>query len=815
MKKITIRLVSVTLILSVIFLQMPPAFADETVSPDPVVSTPVTTDPAPTPSTDPVTSPTDPVVTPIADPAPHSVTEPEVITTEQNPQTPPETSTTTIQTNNSGSTGNTVTTDASTGDNHITSGTATSTDSSATTTLSQNTGTSTIVTGNAEANSNVTNVLNTNIINSDASISVGNNLSNGNGNVDLRDLSGGLSSCSTCSVSTTTLTSNSNVNASTTNNGTISNVIIVRANTGDNTSSSTDALILTGDAYANANVINVANTNIIDSHYLLFVLNNLGNVNGDIVLPNADFFNQFLQASTTNSKSTNPLIVSSTNTSDIGTSVVTTADTGNNTASTTGDALVFTGDSHAGSTVFNDVNENHIGGNSVGIIFRIFGNWTGQTFNLPTGFSAQSTPNGIQFIYSSPNALSTSTYPTTNYSLQTANTASISNNVLVSAKTGNNGVEGDNALLATGDAYATANIVNIANTNVVSSNWLNAIINIFGDWKGNVSFGQPDLWVGTRADFKDGNTSAGAEVTFHYTIKNKGDAPAHSVVMTHDVASPLLTLDTSSTFDIGTLEPGEIKEFDQKAHVAGTLPAGYSFVPNTMSLHDVEPDGNSVDNTDSITLTVKGPITFVGPTNENQVLYGMTGPFTITKTNNAQGIIHASSTVDYTISIKNTGFNSVRHAMLHDDIKSFTGEVIHTEEWDLGEVDSQEEITVTYTAFFNQNTAPGTYTNNASVISVDNEFPNSVVAMSLVTIDHVPPIVYVAQPRGKVLGATIAYAATEEIPDAVIASSTDTTSTATLTSSAHVVQFIPMWFWLLLLIIIIGTYLSRRSGKMS
>ncbi len=85
------------------------------------------------------------------------------------------------------------------------------------------------------------------------------------------------------------------LNVLNTNTATVTNSVVVRAGTGENTASSTGdggALVDSGDAYAAANVLNLVNTNMINSNYLLVSFNNFGSLGGNITLPDSEFFSQ-------------------------------------------------------------------------------------------------------------------------------------------------------------------------------------------------------------------------------------------------------------------------------------------------------------------------------------------------------------------------------------------------------------------------------------------------------------------------------------------------------------------------------------------
>ena len=605
--------------------------------------------------------------------------------------------------------------------------------------VASSTATTTIVTGTALATTNITNIVNVNILNSDVLLAFLNRLSSGNQNVDLGTLltdAKNSSACNECTLATTSVVSTPlDITTSSNNNGQISNTTIVRSDTGSNTASGSTTSITTGNAYANANVATVANANFINSHYVMVVLNNFGSLSGDIVLPAASFFDSVLSPGTQSSNSTVPTIsATATNTAAVVNTISTSADSGNNTATGTDSSLIQTGDARTGSNVLNTINQNILGGSSVALVFRIYGNWSGKAFNMPTHLMWHNTPVGITFMNSAddvPQALGTGSINASNI-----NNATVNNTISVSASTGNNTAFGSTTSITTGNAYANANVVNVVNTNVIGRNWINAIINVFGDWTGNISFGQPNLWVGTRADFTDGNSNGGSSITYHYTIKNTGNAPAHNVHLSHTFDQLYISFESAAAqdaqhgWDIGSLAPGEVKEVSYKANIVSEndLPYGNTPVVNTMQVTSTETDADLSDNTDTLTTLLSRSL----PSYNNYVhSYG--AHFTITKTNNATSALAASSTVDYTITIKNTG-DEASHAMLDDFIKTQAGDTIHTEEWDLGAVKSQEEITVTYTALFNASSTPGVYTNNAQVTSADNTFESSAVASSSISI---------------------------------------------------------------------------------
>src|SRR3989344_3818961 len=370
--------------------------------------------------------------------------------------------------NNEGVVENEATTTAATGENNASSTSETE-----------------ITTGDAYASANVVSVVNLNLVESNGFLYLLNNFLQSLGHIDLRLFTSSETPSENPCGTPTCDNLASTLDVETQNEATISNVVIARSSTGSNFAAGGNALINTGNAYACANVVNIANTNIINSNYLLFAFNNFGGWDGDLIFPNSDFFSSFFT-----SFSTGGANVSNTNSANVDNTVETSADTGGN--ETEGDgSLIETGDAVAGSNVTNVVNTNLFNSPTFFVVFRIFGNWNGSVFNAPEGISWAETPSGLE-LFSSDEAgepASATGFGEAmggNIDVETNNTANIRNNVKVFALTGENKATSANgdASIDTGNAYAGANVLNVVNSNIVSSNWIIALINIFGDWSG-------------------------------------------------------------------------------------------------------------------------------------------------------------------------------------------------------------------------------------------------------------------------------------------------------------------------------------------
>lgn len=664
----------------------------------------------------------------------------------------------------------------------------------------------TVDTGNAVATANVINVVNTNIFNSQGLILFLNQLF-GVG-FDLRNFNlsyffdGEAGASPTVNESTgeaqcTLLTclNSSSLNVVNDSTATVTNSVIVRAATGENTASSTEnggASIETGDAYASANVLNLVNTNIINSSYLLVSFNNFGDLAGDITLPNADFFGKLLaHGGAMPALNSSTYGVNNTNNVDFTGTTTASAITGENVASTTGAGAgeVTTGDAYSSATTFTDANSNYFGGTSVLLFFRVSGIWSGSVMGLPAGMSwtrifenSDTSSSTVIMVTSDNSGVELPEAPDANcdkyvrdennnrvvdengeYILQpvsncfnsssflasSTNIAVVENDIEVSAETGANETLTENgaSTIATGDAYAVANVVNLINTNIVGRNWIFAVFNVFGDWSGDVSFGQSDLELHATTD-ATGPLLPGSTVVYQFVVTNGGDADAEGVLLKADFDKSLLTFgtesgaidtDTGKKWSLGDIARGETHTFMYTAQV-GAIPAGTSMtVPLTATIE------NSTNGTPGVsvlftvvTVDVASPPPPApaggggggggGIVNNNASSNTASNAPSTSSKNPDISVIKTSSvgtlsstTIDYQVVVTNKkDAGPAYQGRLTDTLYNPSGDLMYTRSWELDTIAPGDQITLTYTVDFGTSTKPGAYHNVARVTGLRN-----------------------------------------------------------------------------------------------
>lgn len=585
-----------------------------------------------------------------------------------------------------------------------------------------------ITTGYAISTANVLNVVNTNVFNARGLLYFLNMLM-GNVAFDLRSLFAvltgdrpTLATGDTCSIEDGTCTGNTSLSLTNTNNAVVENDLTVGATTGASRASALtgDARITSGDAYAGANIMNVVNTNITNANYLLLTMNGFGGGNGDIIFPGADWFYELLKGgSTVPAGST--VTYDTTNTADVSTIGSTVADSGNNEASGA-QADMSTGDAQANTNIVDRVNTT-IFGDSISLLFRVSGDWNGKVFGLPDGMSWRETASGIEIFWEGlPNAVGAPVTDLDELSVTNTNTAEVRNRFNVYALTGENMAEaGDEASIATGDAQASANVVNVVNTNVLGRNWVLAIFNILGDWNGNITFGRPDLWVGARA-ITPPTVRPGTCFSYEVTLNNFGDASARNVYLIgrHNTLFQKIDGMVEDTegrlrYHVGRIPAGGSKTITLPACISKLVGAETS-IDTDFTVESDEPDADTTNNTDTISVVTRGG------GGGGSLLRGTTAyknGLSIVKTASASSIT-ASSSVEYTITVTNTG-DPMYHTLLLDTIYNDAGDVVHEQRWSLEKIAKDETVIVRYTAFFSSSTTPGTYTNKAFVSASTGE----------------------------------------------------------------------------------------------
>jgi len=476
----------------------------------------------------------------------------------------------------------------------------------------------------------------------------------------------------------------------------------------------------------------------------MLTINNFDDWTGDLVLPGELFFENFFSSAIGLSGDAD---IENNNDATVENNGELGADSGDNEANANGgDSAIVTGDANSSINVHNEVNSNLIGGASLLILIRVHGDWDGDIFSLPKGASWGYGPEGLS-IYGL-NLGGEGDPPAgegggglTSLDLTNNNIGSVENNLRIFALTGANqaSANGGDALILTGDANAGANIVNFVNTNIIGRNWLLALVNIFGDWNGNLAFGRPDLWVGGTAQVDP--AKPGGHVEYQMTIFNRGDSPATGVKLASAFDERLLRIKehgegtnggNTINWDLGMIPIGESVTVSYTAAIDEGLPFGDSTITNTASVTSFETDDDTSDNTDVISFSVFNNNIAApgGPPNHTAV---EKPKLELYKRIRTTGPVRHGESIDFQIKLTNSGRAPAYQVETTDWILDSEENIIKEQKWNLQEVLADEEVFMDYTLEINGNAPAGTY--RATTFATGRDGQNNFIRTEDVVIE--------------------------------------------------------------------------------
>jgi len=400
------------------------------------------------------------------------------------------------------------------------------------TNASGNVGDTNVTTGDATNNAGITTTGNNNLATDGCSACAG--------GTTVSNIDNGVGSVNQGSATTT-----ANNGLSQGNSAVVANDLHQATVTGDNNTSYNvgNSSITTGDANTTGTVLTAVNTNV--DGMAVSEFNIVDDHTGDIILDfnascvqgcggsglavnnldnGADSFNTASGESTTNNSTTQ------TNDANIGSNMVLAANSGSNDASfnTGGDSSITTGDANVNANMLTFAN-NNIAGDVIYGVVNIFGDLVGdiilteEAMNKACGGSCAGLTSATNAGNGDNSNNIANANNTTNNTIFQSNDATINNTLLIDSNTGNNdssyNTNGDSKV-TTGDASLTANILNIANNNIIGGNWWLVIVNEGGRWIGKIM---------GAADNANMAGSAGTEfivdpITGEVTASNTGNA---------------------------------------------------------------------------------------------------------------------------------------------------------------------------------------------------------------------------------------------------------------------------------------------------
>lgn len=305
------------------------------------------------------------------------------------------------------------------------------------------------------------------------------------------------------------------------NQGKLSNEISAKVISGRNKSNANTGTgsVVSGDIRSAINVVNFLNTNITASNFWLKSFNVFGSWQGNLILPTlktnqtaassseTSVINGQTGFNSTNESSQNAstsVAIENSNDAKIENKINIKTGTGENkTSYNANSGVVKFGQAKAETNQLNAANLNITGKPWWMIVVNKFGSWQGTTIGSPLDMEAKSSANASIFTsaQSGIEVANNSTGAESNNSagvqinrstdLENSNESDISNTVNLEAISGENEVQYNtgHGYVETGDIKAATNVINFANSNITAADCLVAVVNVFGDWTGNLIFG--------------------------------------------------------------------------------------------------------------------------------------------------------------------------------------------------------------------------------------------------------------------------------------------------------------------------------------
>jgi hypothetical protein len=288
----------------------------------------------------------------------------------------------------------------------------------------------------------------------------------------------------------------------------INNTVGVSAQSGGNQAgNSKGALIVTGDAIAIANIVNIVNSDLINSSFFIGIINVDGSLLGDLILPKPENFEQGQSCAGGQCQA-----AGNNNSGEVINSVSVAGNSGDNMVNNGNKVMIKTGDAFA------LINQNSWANNEGGDYFLLtlnnLGEWNGKIYNWSAPGSVDEGGSMMTFLINGGvNGAGMN---------QGQNTVLLNNLVTVDSQSGGNSLEeiSGEATIKSGRSIALANLANFVNFSLVGRRWFYGIVNITSNWAGNIIFAYPDLGVAIRA--KQESAGINDEVVYRINYGNLG-----------------------------------------------------------------------------------------------------------------------------------------------------------------------------------------------------------------------------------------------------------------------------------------------------
>ncbi len=474
------------------------------------------------------------------------------------------------------------------------------------------------------------------------------------------------------------------------NKGEVGIISEAQANTGQNQQQGAGtAVMTTGDAIAIANLLVLQNITLVDSQVVLGVINILNSGQGGVIFPRPE-----LITGSASSTSSSTLLAQIINEANINNTSQAQANTGQNQQQAQ-ESQLKTGQAIALSQAYSLVNLVNINNNYYLIVINNAGLWQGQILGWEGPGSVINPVLGSQSLSGQIASGDQTTSGELNFNLTSQ--ADLQALAQAQANTGQNQQQAEFAFMTTGDAIAIANSLVMANSTILNSNvWL-IFVNIASDWQGNLEFAYPDLQVSLTGEQM---LTKNKQTSWQVEVNNLGSAYAHDVVVNLSLPdeisgilsslTPTVIKDNNLSWHLGTLAPKQSLSWSLSGLVSA-LVQDNSLLKTIVSIFNQDPEltGN---NKSFLLQQVKAEEKTLTSSYERQ---DQNPDIRLAVSSNVAEFVFLADTIRLKIQVKNQGGPSYQ-TVLTTVLKNSLGEVIGGGSLDLGQLQSGQELWLTF-----------------------------------------------------------------------------------------------------------------------
>lgn len=431
--------------------------------------------------------------------------------------------------------------------------------------------------------------------------------------------------------------------------------------------------LITGDAVAVANTINLTNLNFVGSRMVVFVVNILGSLKGNIILPNLVAYGGPLPEK---------LYVETNQTAEVNADTQAGASTGENTLE--GGGNLSTGNATAMSDSYVLTNLVKIGENWGFLLINYLGDWQGSLQNWQQPGSSEQFDKGLITLEKDQEAQGVASG--SSLTVITNQDAEVNSMTSAGANTGTNNLQGSGELI-TGEAAAIANSLNLTNFVGVGGSFFFGVINVVGNWLGDLIVAYPDLMVG----ISDGQETIlpGAAVNYSIVVTNDGEAKVSQGEVSYSLPQDFVG-EREGTIGFDALSPHESVSFTISGQISPTALAGTQLLAEvwvTTSEEEVTQDNNSASDITEVVLP-----TGLGGGEAD----GRTPSLAVTVWNNVAEFVYPSDTVRAKIVVANQSPFVARDVIVNGQLSNDHPMPAIPMVWKLGDLAPGQRVTIEF-----------------------------------------------------------------------------------------------------------------------